>query len=159
MPEFIMEGAAEAARELDEFTLGYVEALLFTNCSPAWTSSQIEDDPKRWGEALEAGTADGELPCDAGYNDFSPEALDVIKSICADFQKGAGDLIALACGDEYTPQRAGNDLWFTSNGHGVGYWDRAEIAEQVRDALTAAARIVGNLDPYWNTETSKIELY
>lgn len=47
----------------------------------------------------------------------------------------------------YGMARAGHDFWLTRNGHGAGYWDRAELCddreenpEALRDALTEAAK-------------------
>lgn len=31
----------------------------------------------------------------------------------------------------------GHDLWLTSCGHGVGFWDRDELSQELRDSLTA----------------------
>ena len=34
----------------------------------------------------------------------------------------------------------GHDLWLTSQGHGVGFWDRHALREDVRDFLDALAQ-------------------
>ncbi len=34
----------------------------------------------------------------------------------------------------------GHDLWLTSQGHGVGFWDRDALREDVREFLTAHAQ-------------------
>ena len=34
----------------------------------------------------------------------------------------------------------GHDLWLTSQGHSVGFWDRRALHEDVRDFLTALAQ-------------------
>lgn len=34
----------------------------------------------------------------------------------------------------------GHDLWLTSCGHGVGFWSRDELTEELRQALTAIVR-------------------
>ena len=40
--------------------------------------------------------------------------------------------------DGYDSTRAGNDLWLTSQGHGVGFWDRSELDDgDLGDKLTA----------------------
>lgn len=44
----------------------------------------------------------------------------------------------------YNPERVGHDLWFTRNGHGVGFWDRPEIyGEENARILTLMARAMG----------------
>lgn len=42
----------------------------------------------------------------------------------------------------------GHDLYMTARGHGVGFWDRKELADGVGDALTAAMR-------GWHLETEQ----
>ena len=38
---------------------------------------------------------------------------------------------------------AGQDFWLSRNGHGTGFWDRFEVADEVRDRLQEAARDFG----------------
>jgi len=119
MPEFVLDhGTRETAQrfaKLDEFTQGYIEALFFTD----------------------TGTGDdGELE-HATVDDLAPSAWHKIKLICAAFQEANQTLLdaAYAC-DDYNERRAGNDLWYTENGHGVGYWDRdlGDIGDKLTDA-------------------------
>lgn len=151
MPEFIMEGRKQAARELDAFTYGFIEAMFFTNSSPAWTLADIESDPEGWKEAREEGTIDGELPGDLGYTDIHPESLAAIKADCEDFQTQCRVVLDAAYSRPgYDAAQAGRDLWFTSQGHGVGYWDRAPLdytpegaARSLGEYLTDKAREFG----------------
>lgn len=38
----------------------------------------------------------------------------------------------------------GHDLWLTSRGHGVGFWDRDELPEDVGQRLTEVCRVLGD---------------
>lgn len=131
MPEFILDhGSPEAAstfKALDGFTQGYIEAMFFTNAS----------DPD-----------DGDL-ADATVTDLAPETLELIKSDCAAFQAEADALLSVAYDRDYEPEQAGRDFWFTRNGHGVGFWDRAVLdADDLGDKLSEVARKAGGYDLY-----------
>lgn len=140
MPEFILEGRDTAVREESPFVLGFIEAMFFTESSPAFDSSEWFSDECK--EAQEAGTADGTLPGDVGYCDLHPESLKAIRQFCEAFQKAnAAALEAASSQPGYDETQAGRDLWFTSQGHGVGYWDRRELETFDRaeyDRLTGA---------------------
>jgi hypothetical protein len=41
--------------------------------------------------------------------------------------------------------QAGHDLWFTINGHGVGYWENSDGASKRLDAAAKALRREGGL--------------
>lgn len=127
MSQFILDhGTPEAARRfatLDDFTQGYIEAMFFTNASCA------DDDD------LE----------NAIVAELAPDALVQIVKECADFQTTNAALLESVYGVQgryektpYTAQRAGNDYWYTRNGHGTGFWDRG--LDAAGDALAAAAR-------------------
>ncbi len=127
MPEFILEGRDHAARAESAFVLGFIEAAFFTSCSPGveacdWFKPEVQAQH-------EAGTLDGCLPCDVGYTEIHPDSVAAIRRYCEAFQAKAADLLAFACGpmSGYDETQAGRDLWFTVNGHGVGYWDREEL--------------------------------
>lgn len=59
--------------------------------------------------------------------------------------------LALACAGhdgidlrQYDPAQLGHDLWFTRNGHGVGFWDRPEVyGEENARILSLMARAMG----------------
>lgn len=140
MPEFILEGRDHAARAESPFVLGFIEAMFFTECSPAYMSDEwLSDECK---EAQEQGQADGTLPGDVGYNDLHPDALANIRAFCEAFQRENAALLAQAYArPDYDETQAGRDLWFTSQGHGVGFWDRKALdAEGLGDNLSDAAR-------------------
>lgn len=125
MPQFILDkGDADSARQfnqLDAFTQGYIEAMFFTDAS----------DPD-----------DGDL-ANATFADLHPDSLAEIIRECAEFQRDNAELLQRAYdrGEAqmiYDAERAGNDFWYTRNGHGTGFWDR-NLGE-VGDKLAAISR-------------------
>lgn len=55
--------------------------------------------------------------------------------------------------DEVTDEQLGHDLWFTRNGHGVGFWDRPKLYGAAKaDVLTAMAQAMGEHDSEWVEE-------
>lgn len=142
MPEFVMEGRDHAARAESEFVFGFIEAMFFTETSPAFESSEWFTDERR--AASEAGQADGELPGDVGYTDLHPDALEAIRRDCDTFWILNRDTLESACEfGGYDMAQAGRDYWFTRNGHGVGYWDR-DLGD-AGDMLSDAARDAGEV--------------
>jgi hypothetical protein len=138
MPEYIMEGRDTAARTESEFVLGFIEAALFTSSEPG-------RDMAEWftPEATRArmeGT-ESSVPGDAGYLEIHPDSLALIRTFCQSWQNANAPLLRRAYGREgYTEAQAGRDLWFTMNGHGVGFWDRPQLdAEGLGADLTDAA--------------------
>jgi hypothetical protein len=126
MPEFHLDyGTPEAARvyaSLDEFTQGYIEAMFFTDCN-----------------------TDCEDLTDASFAELAPETLERIKRNCERFQTEHAALLEQAYGQHgkhersaYDATKAGRDFWYTSNGHGTGFWDRG--LEAIGDALTEASK-------------------
>ena len=117
--------------ELDEFTQGYLECALFTN---------EPDDLRESGEFYQKG--------DWAFTSFTPEALQLAVSICAKFQADNADDLA-----DVDLNQAGNDLWYDSAGHGVGYRDRPEIyGEGAAERLTAASERVGERYVQWDED-------
>ena len=163
MPEYILprEGTAGdppvTFDSLDPFTRGYIEALFFTESSPAWDKAEIAADRAAWEEAEREGTSDGTLPGDSGFADLTPESLASIIADCAAFQAANAETLAKAYGHgfparvigdgtlpdshrpawEYDAAAAGRDFLYTRAGHGVGFWDRG--LGEVGDALSEAA--------------------
>lgn len=137
MPEFILEGRDHAARAESQFVLGFIEALFFTNCSPAYDSAEWNSDECR--AARESGQSDGELPGDVGYTDLHRDSLAAIRRDCEAWQAANAELLAQAYATGYDETQAGRDYWFTRNGHGVGFWDREQLkADDLGDKLTKA---------------------
>jgi len=104
---FTGQDDGRAFQDLDAFTQGYVEAMFFT----------------------ETGTGDDEDLEYATFADLAPETLEKIKADCAAFQVQHGPLLTRAydmgfAQGHYDDERAGNDFWYSRNGHGTGFWDR-----------------------------------
>lgn len=139
MPEFILDGKQTPAfNSLPEIVQGFIEAMFFTEVSSGadmedWFSEENQ-------EGLEEGTIDGNLPSDVGFAELHPTAIANITAFCEAFEAAASDLLApIRDGeiDGYDMNRVGNDLWYTSQGHGVGFWDRDELDENdLGDKLT-----------------------
>lgn len=113
---------------MDDFTRGYIEAAL-------WTSRDAHDR-----NLDEAYTVE----------DLHPDSLQAIKEDCAVFQRL--QFVALHHAEKHrNREHLGHDFWLTRNGHGTGFWDRAEIPEEWREKLTKAAEFFGPADLYvWN---------
>lgn len=92
-----------ARQRMDKSLMGYLEAALFT---------ATDDD----GEPLDR----------RGYTiyDFAPEAVNTAKGDIAFYREAAGDFLDEAMVETGNGEEEfGRDLWFTANGHGVGFWD------------------------------------
>lgn len=108
-------------RILDTVTNAYLEACAFTDFGP-----------------------DGDIPSDA---EFAPETIQKARSDCQAFIEQAGDLALdyLQSGLR-TWDAFGHDIWFTRNGHGVGFWDRG--LGDLGDKLTALSKTLGQVWAY-----------
>lgn len=135
MPEFVMpldnQDQINSFHALDDFTRGYVEAMFWTECTP--------DNPE-----LENKT----------FGDLSEEALEAIKSQCANFQKVNAEALAIAYAEHtekkfpYNEERAGTDFWLSRNGHGAGFFDRA--IPNAKELQAACG---------WRTQFGEVTLY
>lgn len=138
MPQFILDGATTREfRALPYVVQGFIEAMFFTEIGHGvdmadWFDPENVADRK-------SGSFDGNLPSDCGFTDLHPSAIANIVAFCAAFEAAAGDSLTSAIErDGYNSTRAGNDLWLTSQGHGVGFWDRSELDDgDLGDKLTA----------------------
>lgn len=131
MPEYHLDvhDDHDTWRKLDSFTQGYIEAMFFTETSPAFSFSDIEKDREAWLDAEREGQSDGTIPSDATFADLAPESLASIIADCRKFQEQHD--VSLQCAYSrggskgyYDSEDAGRDFWYTRNGHGVGFWDR-----------------------------------
>jgi hypothetical protein len=125
MPEFQMDlGNMErhaAFDALPDIARGYLEAAFFTGVS----ASGLD------GESLEI---DG-----LGLGNLDAESFDAMAAQAVRFWIANADALAQATeSGDYDMDRAGNDFWYTRNGHGVGFWDR-DLGD-AGDALTSAAQ-------------------
>lgn len=130
MPEFSLNtgGVAAHARyaTLDSFVQGYIEAAVFCG--------------------VDVGREDGEGDSSVSFDAFAPETIECIKSECGAFLDLANpDLEMLYALSDYDAVQAGRDFWFTRCRHGVGYWDREELAgvPTVQKRLTDLAHVAG----------------
>ena len=149
MPEFVLQGAdAPAFSALDSFTQGYIEALFFTEeerlCEE---SGRAMPDVAVDTATMECRFVGGDSP---GFADLAPKTLELIKADCEAFQRRYGELLerAYQCGD-YDATQAGRDLWYTRNGHGVGFEDR-----DIGEFGGALAKACG-----WRTEFGGVDAY
>lgn len=119
---------------LQYFTRGYITALL-------WSS--MDTDPVT-GEDVHLDdyvlSAESERACEAQCRRF--------------FDANLTNLLRYVEHKEFDPSQgtawdyAGHDFALTRNGHGAGFWDRSEVPEDVRDALTKACEEAGPFEVY-----------
>ena len=106
--------------QLDEFTLAYVEAALWSSCD-------------------ESGT-----PLDKNYGilECAPATLERMQADCLVFERAnAADM------EVRNAESAGHDFWLTRNRHGAGYWD-GDWPKEVGERLTKAAHAFREIDLY-----------
>ena len=108
---------------LDRFTQGYIAAALF---------SESDGSDDRGGEPLDKNYTE---------NDISPELLAVMVRDCEHFQRENEKYIG------NREREAGQDFWFTRNGHGAGFWD-GDWPERAAYRLTESARSYGEMSLY-----------
>jgi hypothetical protein len=125
-------------KELDKFTLGYIEAALWSESA----GIDIADD----GTVTENPDNDGSFQ-DHNFDvsDIDRASLARIVEECADFQKENERLLAIATQQqpERDDEHHGHDFWLTRNHHGAGFWDRG-YRLGVGEALTEAAHNAGS---------------
>lgn len=141
MPEFQMDksgavvgveakslapGEVTLWKDLDAFTQGYIEAMFFTEEREHVDGEDIEES--------------GSIPHNSCFGMIEAESLAAIVSYCKRFQDVNAALLERAYehggrNGEYDAERAGHDLWYTSQGHGVGYWDRGleDVGQELAD--------------------------
>jgi len=132
MPEFIAEHVPAAA-DLDEFTQGYLECA-------EWLAHSARD---------EDGTGEFDAEDRESCEGWTPEAIALAVSDCADFQGFNAELLIQyeeATGRDMSD--AGHDFWLTRNGHGAGFWDRGDAP--CLKALSKASRTYGECDSYFD---------
>lgn len=99
-------------------------------------------------------SGDGELEyLDSEYDvsDFDQGSVNKAKQDIEKFIKRADEEGVLDAyldafvGDSWA--NLGHDFWLTRNGHGVGFWDRNEIDDEVGQKLTDIAKEFGEVHP------------
>jgi hypothetical protein len=113
----------------DPFLRGYIVAALFTT------------DPNMPGgcDYAESGRADDMI--DRVPQSFIDEAARDCAKFLIENSQSFWDATKDAPAGGYDSERAGHDLWYSRNGHGVGYWDR-DLGD-VGDRLHSAAKAMG----------------
>lgn len=111
------------ALHLNAFIAGYIEAML-------------------WAETATDGEGE-EVDNLAGY-ELSADALEAARMDCARFMDVCPLLLkaAMLSGVDYDHTQAGRDLWFSRQGHGVGFWDRG--LGPIGDSLHEVAQTFGS---------------
>lgn len=107
-------------RDVDEFTLAYIECAL-------WTS---HDGDENYFNSL-------------GWTKLSKDTLAMMIADCVKFQ--AQNKLAL---DGYPAKQAGHDFWLTRNGHGAGFWENDYGSETQNEMLTNACHEFGECNLY-----------
>jgi len=111
--------------------------------------------------ALWSSTDEDQEPMDDKYSadDFAPSALKQAETEVAYFLKEV-DQAEAVLNDRFeergldpvsfvSAERYGRDFWLTRNGHGTGFWDRAEIyGEEMAELLSDIAHRAGERDVY-----------
>lgn len=126
--------------KLDQFTSGYIDAMLFAE-------TDFSDES-------------GGEPLDRNYSvdDFDLDSLKKIVVDCENFQeqniddimqvpdwKGRADSSGR---DSYSGlESAGHDFYFTRQGHGTGFWDRG-YDKDLMSRLTKASKSFGEMYVY-----------
>ena len=101
----------------DKMTAAYIEALYFTETGDG--DQPAPDEPLSAATKLEAVAACHRLRLACAR----PDGIDL---------------------SQYDPVQLGHDLWLTRNGHGTGFWDRAEVyGEENSRILTLMAQAMG----------------
>lgn len=100
--------------------------------------------------ALWSSTGENEQPLDGqfGLHDIAPEALQSAREDCGAFLNHNRERLALAGLDD---EQAGHDFWLSRNGHGAGFFDRANLGTPERaacDLLQKDAQGWGESDLY-----------
>lgn len=119
-----------ASADLDSFVAAYTQAALWST-----SNDRYEADPDNEPEML-----------DTGAYEMAPEAKAMFHAVCAEFLAANAELIEAAKQVGHTIEQSGHDLWLTSNGHGVGFWDRG--LGELGDKLSEAAKMSGEKDLY-----------
>ena len=133
MPEYVLDhGTPEASvwyAKLAPFTRAYIEAAFFA------------DDPSH--------DNDSDM-VECSLADLSPSAARYLVTTADAFLAANEDRIL-----PYDDEAAGHDLWFTQQGHGVGFWARSDSeaverygSTENRDALDAAAHELAEVELY-----------
>lgn len=153
----------ELVRDVDTFTLAYIEAALWSTHGPAFGVCPCCEQPgkllDRWPEEKyerqemcsgpECGTRETNyepaLEENYSWTDLAPETLQAMLDDCAKFQAeqgAAGNLTG------YPLEQAGHDFWLTRAGHGCGFWENDFGNANQCESLTRACERLGEFYLY-----------
>ena len=146
-----------------KFVDAYYEAMLwstllspFGECPDCGADAKVLD---RWNDQQEPVCRNcserephHEPPADENYtmDDLSDEIkAESVKDCQIFFRQNLADLESVDSVQGYSAmEMAGHDFWLTRNGHGVGFNDRDEWGEEVKERLHDAARRFGEVYVY-----------
>lgn len=111
----------------------YIQALL-------WSSVDLSEEPEPLDDQGYTLTAKAEI-----------KALAIVSSFIAD----NWELVSEYLEQGQTLEQLGHDLWLTSEGHGVGFWDRG--LGKLGTKLTAASKMY-QTSYFPDSETLKVDL-
>lgn len=114
------DGADE--KKLGHFCAAFVTALLFGE-----SDLDDEDDDSSF---LDKGMS---------FENFDTESKARIVKLCKEFEEAHMDDIL-----EYGLPEAGADFYFTSAGHGVGFWENDYGTPEICERLNDAAKVYGS---------------
>lgn len=136
MPEFQLNtpNKAHPFYTLSAFARGYVEAMFFTNGD---TGDERENLLNELGveKLTRKAVKDIAADCDKFLSTIMPDGCFVQQWIAR----------AEELDPSYDETRAGHDLWFSRQGHGVGFWDRG--LGEIGDGLDEIAKAIGEAYP------------
>jgi len=141
----IAPGAARRADRIQALTRGYISAMLWTTTDDDGNECQdMEVTPEGRAEVLAIVTAfyDANHVDLGAYVDLRMADVGSTYRVHASQQTEAYGF-------------AGHDLWLTSQGHGVGFWDRGH--GRVGERLTKAAKAFQGCDAY-TTDDGYVDL-
>jgi hypothetical protein len=129
MPEFFLntEGADWFA-ELRDFDRGYIEAMFFTNGDTGLPNDHILNT--------------------LGVRKMTRALRDQIRAECTQFLHKNAYWLGKARQAGVDDEQLGRDLWYTRQGHGVGYWSRDELSgdnKEIGERLAKAASDTGEV--------------
>lgn len=142
MPEFYLElGDSESHKRFDalpDIARGYIEAAFFTGVCASIVPADAEPWQHSSGVMMEAEPESVEID-GLGVGNLDPESLAGLEAQAVRFWIANAETLETATeSGAYDLEQAGRDLWFTRNGHGVGFWDRG--LGDIGDALTTACQ-------------------
>lgn len=128
--------AMPTAEDMDTMLRGYYNAALHT-------TSNKKDEPLHWFYDFSDWPDEDKNQTQEELWKFLLSYVDGVPNYA---RLHRGWLLAHSPHDIYTT--AGQYLWYTRNGHGVGFWDEEYWDKENGDALTKASKALGERDAY-----------